>query len=1081
MSKNRIGKVNVCVSFASLLVYVWMFASMDPFYSDGYMNYVFVFTVGIGLFIPLVILVIIGPFIIGKRFLRMVVQCIVDIFCIVVGYIFLFEVRRLSDYEMIGVPPVMELGYYFTYVYHPSLLFFTGLIASTIFSMVGLVSNRELVLRRLPERSLMPLINALLLILLPFLFLAVFLYYGLFWVVFAIVVAKSTTAGMRIVSWLVMPGSIRNIRNAWAEVDIATPEKVQIKNGKSGFLNLFKAFTTGFVFFVLVVSNFTILDTYMKKPNWLPLWLQYFPMILVAAMIWTAVYLLTRRRRVVLLSSILILLLEWLVLLQGWPLSILTKKSMLLWLSAFSLTGILGSAILMANGMASGLFSRSTWTALTMLGFCLGLGFGPLSNVKLGSNDTLTTGIYATLSCLVIVIAGIILSRFKSFWNKNQRNIKKSLLEKSPQSDSIKINESERDDDVKRNTHLTAWEYLKRIKEIDVKQLKTVLVKVSLALVVLIAFFLPIYITVSEGRAISREQVLGTYDGDYYLWFADSIRTIDRNYKPDLENSPVNPTVHLSLARGEHEGFQVVFSPWNVKNLNVWSFKPIENLTMPGTNHVIDAGNISVFNVEYVDQLSMQYPDRLRPFERVDTGLSIHGQSNWIFYVDVYIPRNESIAPGTYQTIMEFFCFDYHEPLPGEKINYNSRIVQFTLEVEVYNFTIPLERHVSTEIIWSIPPGDEWMDFYLDHRLDWYFSPRPVKNYSVKAGNLSLIFDWDNYFNELDKAIQGGMFYFPVSYTFPGLDWTTLTYNGTAKIVFEWYLCNLTAKLANKTTPWNTTYLDQAYFFIRDEPGPELYNAIINAAKLIHEYAPSLKIMETMNQPLETYPDSFLEEVDIYCMHIHRWYPSSYYPRDDKPNGWPSRIRSFLANYNGSRKKELWVYLTHNRFPTPDTDIYMSGIMQRNSYWLFWIYGIPGWLYWSFNWGVDMSGGYGYAGYGESTLVGYRENDLPMSSLRLERIRDGIEDYEYFWLLNTTMTQLALNGNSQDAEKCRALLEEVNQMFDETRFLSHLPRSYEHEDFRPEKWSYDPRPAPYLDLRMKIGLELSRIYSAGLV
>ena len=133
-------------------------------------------------------------------------------------------------------------------------------------------------------------------------------------------------------------------------------------------------------------------------------------------------------------------------------------------------------------------------------------------------------------------------------------------------------------------------------------------------------------------------------------------------------------------------------------------------------------------------------------------------------------------------------------------------------------------------------------------------------------------------------------------------------------------------------------------------------------------------------------------------------------PTNGQLNGWPLRLRDFVANYTGPRQKALWVYNTHNQYPFPDTDIYMPGIEQRNSFWLYWVYGITGWLYWSFNWGTDRSGGYGYAAYGESTLVGYGHDDSPLSSLRLERVLGGIEDYEYFWLLNTTDTQLKAQG-----------------------------------------------------------------------
>jgi hypothetical protein len=297
----------------------------------------------------------------------------------------------------------------------------------------------------------------------------------------------------------------------------------------------------------------------------------------------------------------------------------------------------------------------------------------------------------------------------------------------------------------------------------------------------------------------------------------------------------------------------------------------------------------------------------------------------------------------------------------------------------------------------------------------------------------------------------------------------------------EWYIANITMHLENITTPWGRSALDYAYFFIIDEPGEEWYAQIIEIAKIIHNISPHLRIMETMNQNLETYPDEFLEEIDIYTQYIHEWVPSTAFPGDPemKVNKWPARLDEFVSKYDGPREKELWVYLTHNRVPTPDTDIQMSGIMQRNSFWMYWIYGITGWLYWSFNWGTDMEHGYGYAGFGESNLIGYGADGRPLPSLRLERVRDGIEDFEYFWLLNYTCSYLEQNGYATEAIAGRALLRQVNQIFNQPEHLvNKLPAEGRSESYL---WSYNPQPATYLALRHAVGQELARLNTLNVV
>ncbi|MBD3186216.1 DUF4091 domain-containing protein, partial [Candidatus Bathyarchaeota archaeon] len=143
--------------------------------------------------------------------------------------------------------------------------------------------------------------------------------------------------------------------------------------------------------------------------------------------------------------------------------------------------------------------------------------------------------------------------------------------------------------------------------------------------------------------------------------------------------------------------------------------------------------------------------------------------------------------------------------------------------------------------------------------------------------------------------------------------------------------------------------------------------------------------------------------------------------------------------------------------------------------------GIPGWLYWSFNYGMDMDGGYGYAGFGESNLVDIGPGNTPVSSLRLERVRDGIEDYEYFWLLNETIDGLIAAGTNMSldlAGNATILLDRVASTFNQPEHLNNLP-VLDTDDFELFKRGYNPYSGTYLSIRGDIGVLLGTIKSEG--
>ena len=224
-------------------------------------------------------------------------------------------------------------------------------------------------------------------------------------------------------------------------------------------------------------------------------------------------------------------------------------------------------------------------------------------------------------------------------------------------------------------------------------------------------------IAVIANSTAQREQVLGTYNGEYYLWYADISVLLTKIIDRISLNFRLIPQYLLQRLVGNMKGSKSIFTPGDLKALNIWSFTPESDLINTVTGDHIGSGNISIYSEQYVDQLADQYPDQLIPFQRLNTPWTITEQQNYPFYIDVSVPLNDSIDAGTYTTTLLFHCYDYNDIAPEFSNSYTSRDVSFTLQLIVFNFSISLQRHIGTEIIWGIPDNTQWYNFIM--HIDW--------------------------------------------------------------------------------------------------------------------------------------------------------------------------------------------------------------------------------------------------------------------------------------------------------------------------------------------------------------------------
>jgi hypothetical protein len=226
-------------------------------------------------------------------------------------------------------------------------------------------------------------------------------------------------------------------------------------------------------------------------------------------------------------------------------------------------------------------------------------------------------------------------------------------------------------------------------------------------------------------------------------------------------------------------------------------------------------------------------------------------------------------------------------------------------------------------------------------------------------------------------------------------------------------------------------WLDRGYTYWYDEPSPPDYPLVQEGMDLIDRAEPNLHRMLT-----EQVEPELVGYVDI-------WSPvlSAY---DETA----SRERQAAGDH-------VWWYVcTGPKAPYPNNFIDHPGIEHRILFWMNWKYGVEGSLYWDTTyWTNDNifpppdyqdpwvdprsiyytgSGETGNWGNGDGRLLypprdwadGTPKIEGPTPSIRWELLREGIEDFEYFSLLESLADGLESSGECPELlAPARALLE----------------------------------------------------------
>jgi len=480
-------------------------------------------------------------------------------------------------------------------------------------------------------------------------------------------------------------------------------------------------------------------------------------------------------------------------------------------------------------------------------------------------------------------------------------------------------------------------------------------------------------------------------DGGFRVAVASSLRKI-RRAGPVSEGIITN-RVRLAAARDETESFQLVVIPIRqpLKDVTVQAGP----LTGPGGSLAVEwnpvayveTGKPRAYTPEYVGW----WPDVLMPAGPLDVAVG-RRQPLWC---KVTVPPDAK--PGTYtggvtvrhgrhavSVPVELRVRDFHLPRPG------SLATAFGL----YAFALSNWYHGNKPYASVMPPETfaRWCEFMGRYRLtpkniarDY---ARRVREGDGKRLDLSLV-----------KQTLGPLaakYYAPYSFCVHRLPCPRDAQDGTTKVDPAVWIRELQARADE--------YLRlglprEAYVYGIDEASPKGYPFLKKVYRMVREATPDFPIMQTVNHDP---PRELVGLVDIWC-------PLS------------SRISE---DFYAERKRAgdtLWTYICCS--PKPPYASFFVDVPAVDHRVLFWQArqaGATGVLYWCVCWwkGIpgppsgdphfperpivlkDQSDSLTKLGVnGDGILIWPGPDMTPYPSLRLEVVRDGIEDYEYLSLL----------------------------------------------------------------------------------
>ena len=529
-------------------------------------------------------------------------------------------------------------------------------------------------------------------------------------------------------------------------------------------------------------------------------------------------------------------------------------------------------------------------------------------------------------------------------------------------------------------------------------------------------------------------QLLTSGNGKASLWWCEAAHKVPRKRALPSKRSDA---VQLSAAKNDCEAVQIVVTPT----------EPLRGLTATASamsgpqGAAISADRVDVLRVHYhfvdhpTDRTGVRdfWPDALPPLRKPFDVAAGQNQPLWVL---VRVPANA--MAGDYSGTVALRAEGFSADVP--------------LRLHVWNYALPERNHLETAFGLSAPMiwryhqvktdddkrrvFDMYMESFRQHRISPY-DPVPLDPFRVKflpkANPPCAEIDFSAFDQAMERAVNTfhiTTFRLPIQGmgggTFQGRHEPTILGFGEDTPEYQAMFASLVRQLEDHLR--RKGWLQMAYIYWFDEPEPKDYEFVRKGMERIKKYAPGLRSMLT-----EEPGDALAGPIDIWC-------PVSHNYNHEK------------ADQRRKQGDIFWWYVCCGpKAPFATLFIDHPAVELRTWLWQTWQRGIVGNLVWESNYWTARGDraqnpyedpmGYvssstpeehRYWGNGDGRFLYPPESaavpgvgpvvEPPVSSIRWEMLREGIEDYESLWLLRDLIARRRSELPAAEVRRLEGLL-----------------------------------------------------------
>ena len=474
---------------------------------------------------------------------------------------------------------------------------------------------------------------------------------------------------------------------------------------------------------------------------------------------------------------------------------------------------------------------------------------------------------------------------------------------------------------------------------------------------------------------------------DYRIWTTNSVTKVQREDNPPAAAEAVT----LAAARNEFESFQVVVSALgNIANVDLTA----SDLVGPA-GAKIPATTLALYRVHYVDCAGQGWlPDSLVPFVNPKTGrriggpfgapFNVPGGANAPVWVETHVPADA--LPGQYKGSLTV-------TVAGQPA------ATIPIALTVWPVTLAKTSALYTYFeLTSDTPQRDYLHALHEHRMDVWFVDGLGHQLERDAAGQPVVRWNDQADRVLEDYFSGALFADGVpgkSWLFPGgSPDVQKAVQGTDQdrvAILKQYQSHYQGK------PW----VGRCSWFFIDEPNPQTLIKCQRVGRQIKQHSPSIGLLLTTR-----WNKDMLGLVDVWDAIVNTEVLDWNSPGPDR----------YREEMKAGRRAINCITCNSDTPTSPNLFIHRGAMNTRIWTWVTFALDQQGIEFWRVNAApsVTVPKKFGAATWGDGSLF-YKglptelgvEQEIPLPSIRLKVLRDGIEDFELLAMLRAKDSGLA--------------------------------------------------------------------------